>query len=127
MFAFIRRPRIDIAQPKDWVDEVMARFEAPTSTVPAPSDDLDERDLDFGASLTRIAAAKGVTQSDLARRCRISTRRMGHYFNNDRRPSFELLLKMATVLNVDLYELLGVHQPGFRPPTHIGPRRGGRS
>ena len=63
--------------------------------------------IDLGASLTRLAAEKGLSQTALAERVGITQRRMAHYFNGARRPDYELLIKIAGVLGVDLYELLG--------------------
>lgn len=65
--------------------------------------------IDLGTSLTRLAAERGFSQTSLAERVGISARRMAHYFNGDRRPDYELLLRISTVLRADLYELLGAN------------------
>lgn len=64
--------------------------------------------VDVGKSLTRIAAERGLSQTALAERVGISTRRMAHYFAGERKPDYELLIKICETLGVGLYEILGV-------------------
>lgn len=103
MFAFLRRPAALSAEPNDWVADVFAKFaEGNRQSTPAP--------LDFAGTLSRLARERGFNQASFARHIGISPRRMGHYFNGERRPDFELLLTMADALGVHVGVLLG------RPP-----------
>ena len=112
MFAFMRRPAGPESHPDDWVTRAFDKFiDGQIESASAP--------LDFAGTLSRLAKARGFNQSSFARLVGISPRRMGHYFNGERRPDYELLLTMADALGVHVGVLLG-RSPGATFVAGVG-------
>jgi transcriptional regulator with XRE-family HTH domain len=61
----------------------------------------------FSSNLKRRAEQLGISNAEVARRTGLSDRRYGNYINGRREPDLATLVRIASVLNVSLDELLG--------------------
>ncbi|MBM7834983.1 helix-turn-helix domain-containing protein [Clostridium sardiniense] len=64
--------------------------------------------MNIGENIKKIRKEKGLTQKDLATSLDVSTITIQNYENNRREPRLETLNKIASILECDLYELMGL-------------------
>jgi transcriptional regulator with XRE-family HTH domain len=62
---------------------------------------------EFAKNLKKRAAALGISNAEVARRCRLDERRYSNYTNAKREPDLATLVNIARTLEVSLDELLG--------------------
>ena len=62
--------------------------------------------MDIGENIRKIRINKKLTQAELAKKAGISREAVVNYEADKRKPSYEILLKIADALNIPLYELL---------------------
>jgi transcriptional regulator with XRE-family HTH domain len=62
----------------------------------------------FSSNLKRRAEQLGISNAEVARRTGLSDRRYGNYINGRREPDLATLVRIASVLNISLDELLGL-------------------
>lgn len=81
----------------------------PCVTLPGSPTDVKERTLDgFGARLTALRQAKGLTQDELGAAVGISNRMIAYYERDGAQPPGAILVELARALGVSTDELLGV-------------------
>jgi transcriptional regulator with XRE-family HTH domain len=68
---------------------------------------LSSRDAGVGDRLANFRRERGLSQEDLARRVGLTQRVMSYYEKGTTRIPADTLLKLADVLNVSVYEILG--------------------
>ena len=66
----------------------------------------------FGARLAAARKASGLSQSQLAKKLRVSRAMVGYYERRTKNPESDLVVKAAVALGVSTDELLGVSQRG---------------
>ncbi|EPY00927.1 helix-turn-helix domain-containing protein [Magnetospirillum fulvum] len=85
--------------------------------------------IKIGEKLREIAAARGMSNAEVARRVGISAERYSHYVRANRQPDFDTLIAICRVLDVTPNHLfdVGINQDEPLPtPTHRdGSRRPG--
>ena len=64
--------------------------------------------VNFGYKLRALRTAAGMTQDELAKKLGITKSVISAYENDMRRPSYEILIKLAHIFNVTVDYLLGV-------------------
>lgn len=69
-----------------------------------------------GARISRLRRERGISQTELGKRVRTSQRVMSHYEKGEIRIPAETLLRIAEILKVSIYELLG-RASSTRSPT----------
>ncbi len=74
-------------------------------------DPRDEFRVRVGQRLDAARIAIGFSFGDLASRTSISRGKLGDYFSGRTEPSLWVVARLAPVLEVDLYELLGIAAP----------------
>ncbi|MBW9114573.1 helix-turn-helix transcriptional regulator [Rhizobium cauense] len=62
----------------------------------------------FSTNLKRRAEQLGITNAEVARRAGLSDRRYGNYVNGVREPDLATLVRIATILETSVDELLGL-------------------
>ncbi|MGO7274673.1 helix-turn-helix domain-containing protein [Rhizobium ruizarguesonis] len=63
----------------------------------------------FSSNLKRRAEQLGISNAEVARRAGLSDRRYGNYITGRREPDLATLVRIASVLNVSMDELLGTN------------------
>lgn len=76
----------------------------------------------LGAHITQLRKAHQYTQAELARRVGVSQQAMFAYEIGDRRISVPVVIKLATIFDVSLEELLGLSKPTRARHRRISPR-----
>ena len=66
--------------------------------------------MSFGKSLVTIRGAKGISRKDFAEQLQIPYTTLRNYETDQREPGHKLLIRMATLLDVSVDELIG-YQP----------------
>lgn len=66
--------------------------------------------MSFGESLVTIRSAKGISRKDFAEQLQIPYTTLRNYETDQREPGHKLLIRMATLLDVSVDELIG-YQP----------------
>lgn len=72
-------------------------------------------EIEFGAYLTQLRVARGLSRRELAEQLDVGPGMIGHLENGLRKPSVEVAIRLAKVLDVSLDSLLGkikVAMPG---------------
>jgi transcriptional regulator with XRE-family HTH domain len=75
-----------------------------------------ERQREIGERIARLRRDRGVSQTDLGLKVGTSQRVMSYYENGSTRIPAEALLKIADVLKVSVYEILGRAAASPRAP-----------
>ena len=69
--------------------------------------------VDFGTSLKQLRQSAGMTQKELAEKIGVTKSVISYYELQERTPSPEILIKLASVFNVTTDYLLGIErEPG---------------
>lgn len=63
--------------------------------------------MNVSENIKKYRTKKGLTQKELATNINVTTATIQNYENNRRNPSIEVIKKIAEVLNVSTYELIG--------------------
>ncbi|WP_406648823.1 helix-turn-helix domain-containing protein [Rhizobium acaciae] len=66
----------------------------------------------LSSNLKRRAEQLGITNAEVARRAGLSDRRYGNYITGRREPDLATLVRIASVFNVSIDELLGNNTDG---------------
>ena len=61
----------------------------------------------FGKRLSELRQEEGITRADMAKRLNISVRLISYWENGERECSFDMLIKLADMLNTSTDYLLG--------------------
>ena len=64
--------------------------------------------VDFGKKLRRLRLQAGLTQAELAKRLNVTKAAVSYYENQERSPSPDVLIKIATIFHVTTDHLLGL-------------------
>lgn len=64
--------------------------------------------VDFGKKLRRLRLQAGLTQAELAKRLNVTKAVVSYYENQERSPSPDVLIKIATIFHVTTDYLLGL-------------------
>ncbi|MBQ2985693.1 MAG: helix-turn-helix transcriptional regulator [Clostridia bacterium] len=67
--------------------------------------------VDFGDRLRAIRIKRGMSQSQLAKKIRVTSGAVSSYENSTRRPSYEVLVRIARCFDVSTDYLLGLEKP----------------
>ncbi len=67
--------------------------------------------VDFGEKLKAIRVKRGISQSQLAEKIRVTSGAVSAYENSTRRPSYEVLVRIARYFDVSTDYLLGLEKP----------------
>lgn len=65
--------------------------------------------MSFGESVIKIRTAKGISRKDFAEQLKIPYTTLRNYETEQREPGHKLLIKMATILNVSVDDLVDHH------------------
>jgi transcriptional regulator with XRE-family HTH domain len=80
----------------------------------------EDSDSIFAVRLKAAREMRGMTQGELAEKCRLPPSSISHFEANKRKPSFDNLRKLAAALQVTTDYLLGrVESPGPRPEADV--------
>ncbi|WP_099329393.1 helix-turn-helix domain-containing protein [Clostridium paraputrificum] len=66
--------------------------------------------IKIGDKIKEIRKLRGLTQRDVAKKLNIPYSTYSNYENNNREPNKEILIKIAEILNVDIFELMGLSE-----------------
>ena len=69
--------------------------------------------VDFGAKLKQLRIEKGLSQPQLAERVLVTKSVISAYENEIRMPSYDILIKLATLFNVSTDYLLGMNNEKY--------------
>lgn len=73
---------------------------------------------DFGKRLAQLRRAKGLTQTELGKRVRVSQRVITYYERDAEHPPTHLLIPIAKVLKISVDELLGLKNIKLSDTNH---------
>jgi len=69
--------------------------------------------VDFGARLRQLRIEKGLSQPQLAQRVSVTKSVISAYENEIRMPSYDILIKLATLFHVSTDYLLGMNNEKY--------------
>lgn len=69
---------------------------------------IDEEDIIIGKRISSIRIHRGMSRNDLGKKIGISHQQIHKYENGSSKVSLTILKRLANVLDVSLYELIGV-------------------
>lgn len=67
---------------------------------------ITKRDIKLGKTIKQLRKKAGLTQEQLADKCKLSTTYVGYLEIGQKRPSLKTLNKIATVLGVKVKDLI---------------------
>jgi transcriptional regulator with XRE-family HTH domain len=76
--------------------------------------------IQLGKKIKDLRAAKNMTQADMAKRIGMTTSAVSSYEVSERQPSYDVLVKIATLFNVTTDYLLGVGNKDIIDITGLG-------